>query len=77
MILYILRRLLSAISVIFVTLLASFLLFFVAPTDPAGTICGPRCPNQRYEDIRHSPMRSLPTRGECVRRVRLSPEPAG
>jgi len=53
-ILYILRRLLSAISVIFVTLLASFLLFFVAPTDPAGTICGPRCPNQRYEDIRHS-----------------------
>jgi peptide/nickel transport system permease protein len=53
-VLYILRRVLSAISVIFVTLLASFLLFFVAPTDPAGTICGPRCPNQKYEDIRRS-----------------------
>jgi peptide/nickel transport system permease protein len=51
---YIVRRILSAISVIVVTLLASFMLFFVAPTDPAGVICGPRCPNERYEDIRRS-----------------------
>jgi peptide/nickel transport system permease protein len=50
-IVYIFKRVLSAISVIVVTLLASFLLFFVAPTDPAGVVCGPRCPAQRYEDI--------------------------
>jgi peptide/nickel transport system permease protein len=51
---YILKRVISAITVIIVTLLASFLLFFVAPTDPAGVICGARCPNQRYLDIRTS-----------------------
>ena len=54
MILYIARRVLSAISVIVVTLLASFALFFVSPSDPAEIICGPRCPDQRYEDIRRS-----------------------
>jgi|SRR6266487_1524647 len=51
---YILRRIISAISVVAVTLLASFLLFFVAPTDPAAVICGERCPAQRYEDIKQS-----------------------
>jgi peptide/nickel transport system permease protein len=51
---YILRRVLSAISVIVVTLLASFALFYLAPTDPAAVICGARCPTQRYEDIRRS-----------------------
>ena len=54
MVLYILKRLVSAISVVIVTLLASFLLFFVAPSDPAGVICGLHCPKQRYQDIRHS-----------------------
>jgi peptide/nickel transport system permease protein len=53
-ILYIMRRVLSAISVVIVTLLASFVMFFVAPSDPAGVICGPRCNTQRYEDIRRS-----------------------
>ena len=41
MLLYILKRVLSAISVVIVTLVASFALFFLAPTDPAGVICGP------------------------------------
>jgi peptide/nickel transport system permease protein len=51
---YILRRLLSAISVVFVALVASFALFFLAPTDPAGVICGPRCTPERLADIRAS-----------------------
>jgi peptide/nickel transport system permease protein len=51
---YILRRIVSAISVIVATLVASFGLFYLTPSDPAGVICGPRCPIQRYEDIRHA-----------------------
>jgi peptide/nickel transport system permease protein len=52
--LYILRRVISAISVVIVTVVASFLLFFLAPTDPAGVICGPRCTPERLEDITRS-----------------------
>jgi peptide/nickel transport system permease protein len=52
--LYILRRVLSAISVVLVTLVASFALFFLAPTDPAGVICGARCTPERLADIRTS-----------------------
>jgi peptide/nickel transport system permease protein len=52
--LYILRRCVSAVSVIVVTLVASFALFFLAPTDPAGVICGNKCTPERYEDIRRS-----------------------
>jgi peptide/nickel transport system permease protein len=52
--LYILRRVASAISVIIVTLIASFALFFLAPTDPAGVICGPKCTPDRLADITHS-----------------------
>jgi peptide/nickel transport system permease protein len=51
---YVLRRVLSAITVVVVTLIASFGLFYLAPTDPAGVICGQRCPNERYEEIRAS-----------------------
>lgn len=54
MLLYILRRLLSAVSVVVVTLVASFSLFFLAPSDPAGVICGPRCTPERLENIRSS-----------------------
>lgn len=54
MLLYLLRRIVSAISVILVTLVVSFGLFYVAPTDPAGVICGQRCNPQRYEEIRRS-----------------------
>jgi peptide/nickel transport system permease protein len=52
--LYILRRLVSAFSVVVVALVASFALFFLAPTDPAGVICGPRCTPQRLADIESS-----------------------
>lgn len=52
--LYILKRVLSAISVVIVTLVASFALFFLAPTDPAGVICGPRCTPERVADIEAS-----------------------
>ena len=54
MLLYILRRVLSAISVVIVTVVASFMLFFVAPTDPAGVICGPKCTPERLNDITKS-----------------------
>ncbi len=46
------RRAVSAVSVVFATLLTTFALFFIAPTDPAGAICGERnCTPQRYEEI--------------------------
>jgi peptide/nickel transport system permease protein len=54
MLFYILRRLVSALSVVIVTLIASFALFFLAPTDPAGVICGPRCTPERLHDIETS-----------------------
>ena len=54
MLLYILRRLLSAISVVIVALVASFALFFLAPTDPAGVICGTRCTPERLANIERS-----------------------
>ena len=54
MVLYILRRVASAISVVVATIFASFAMFFLAPTDPAGVVCGPRCPPARYQDIRNS-----------------------
>ena len=54
MILFLLRRIASAISVILVTIVASFALFFLAPNDPAATICGVRCTPERYENISNS-----------------------
>jgi peptide/nickel transport system permease protein len=51
MIMYILRRVASAISVIVVTIIASFCLFYLAPTDPAGVVCGPKCNPVRYQEI--------------------------
>lgn len=51
MLFYILRRVVSAISVVFVTLVASYALFLLAPTDPAGTICGPKCTPDRVKEI--------------------------
>jgi peptide/nickel transport system permease protein len=52
--LYILRRLASAITVVIATVIASFCLFFLAPTDPAGVICGSRCNAERLADIEAS-----------------------
>ena len=54
MLLYILRRVASASTVIIATVVVSFCLFFLAPTDPAGVICGSRCNADRLADIRAS-----------------------
>lgn len=49
------RRLVGAVTVILATLVATFALFFIAPTDPAGAICGERnCTPERYADIQKS-----------------------
>ena len=55
MFIYIGRRILMAISVLLVALVATFLLFFAGPADPAQSMCGElRCSAQKLEDIRHS-----------------------
>jgi peptide/nickel transport system permease protein len=52
---YIARRVLMAISVLLVALIATFLLFFAGPADPAQSMCGElRCSPQKLADIRHS-----------------------
>jgi peptide/nickel transport system permease protein len=52
---YIGRRMAMAVSVILVTLVATFVLFYVGPSDPARSICGDqRCTPERLTDIRHS-----------------------
>jgi len=44
-----------AISVLFVALVATFLVFFAGPADPAQSMCGElRCSAQKLQDIRHS-----------------------
>lgn len=49
------RRAAGAVSVVFATLLATFALFFIAPTDPAGAICGDRnCSPERYQEIKQN-----------------------
>ncbi|WP_405057670.1 ABC transporter permease [Kribbella sp. NBC_01505] len=53
MLYFVARRLVSALSVVLVTLIATFALFFIAPTDPAAAICGERnCTQQRYDEIK-------------------------
>ena len=54
MLLYIVRRIASAVSVIVVTIVVSFALFYLAPTDPAGVICGPKCSPARLAEISQS-----------------------
>ncbi|MEU4396690.1 ABC transporter permease [Kribbella sp. NPDC023855] len=55
MLYFVARRLVSALSVVLVTLIATFALFFIAPTDPAAAICGERnCTQQRYNDIKEN-----------------------
>ncbi|MFC7247520.1 ABC transporter permease [Catellatospora aurea] len=51
MLLYLLRRIVSAISVVLVAIIASFGLFYLAPTDPAGVVCGPKCTPERHAEI--------------------------
>ncbi|GAA2519546.1 ABC transporter permease [Pilimelia columellifera] len=51
---YILKRGVSALLVVLVTLLLSFAMFFLAPKDPIGAICGPRCTPERAAEISQS-----------------------
>ncbi|GGK12740.1 peptide ABC transporter permease [Pilimelia terevasa] len=48
---YVLRRVASAVAVVVATLLISFVLFFVAPRDPVGAVCGAKCPPERAAEI--------------------------
>jgi len=52
---YIARRIVMAVSVLLAALVATFLLFFAGPADPAQSMCGElRCSQQKLEDIRAS-----------------------
>ncbi len=66
MLVYILRRLASAISVVLVTIVISFGLFFVAPSDPAGMLCGVKCNTQRVAEIEKSLGLDKPTSEQFV-----------
>lgn len=55
MLIYIARRLALAVSVLLVTLVTTFLLFFAGPADPAQSLCGElRCDQAKLGDIRRS-----------------------
>jgi len=55
MLIYIARRLAMSASVILATLVATFLLFFAGPADPALAMCAEnRCPESKLADIRSS-----------------------
>ncbi|HWC22035.1 MAG TPA: ABC transporter permease [Flexivirga sp.] len=56
MIVYIARRLLLAISVLFAAIVLTFGLFFTGPAKDgvAYQICGTKCTNQKVHDINHS-----------------------
>ncbi|MEO3938715.1 ABC transporter permease [Dermatophilaceae bacterium Soc4.6] len=55
MLLYTVRRLAMALSVILVTLVTTFLVFFAGPSDPAQSLCGElRCNPQKLVEIRAS-----------------------
>lgn len=53
MLVYLLRRVLLGLSVIFAAVVATFCIFFLGPSDPAGAICGPRCTPDRLVQIEH------------------------
>jgi peptide/nickel transport system permease protein len=51
---FLMRRISSALLVILATLLLSFALFVVAPTDPIGPLCQRNCTASRAAEIRES-----------------------
>jgi peptide/nickel transport system permease protein len=51
---YLIRRLLSAFTIIAVVSLITFLIFFAVPSDPAVLACGKTCNPARILEIRHS-----------------------
>ncbi|NHN55034.1 ABC transporter permease [Calidifontibacter sp. DB0510] len=55
MLVYIIRRILLMISVVFAAVTLTFVLFFLAPNDPAGAICAsPNCSPARIAEIEKS-----------------------
>ncbi len=56
MLIYILRRLALSVSVIFAAIVATFVLFFMGPSDPAGAFCGQgqNCTPERVAIIKES-----------------------
>lgn len=55
MLYFVARRVFSALTVVAATLVVTFGLFFLAPTDPAAAICGEqKCTAERYRDIQQS-----------------------
>ncbi len=55
MLIYIARRLALAASVVLVTLVATFMLFYAGPADPAQSLCGElRCNQAKLVEIRKS-----------------------
>lgn len=54
MLIYLVRRVGLAVSVMLATLVVTFLMFFVGPTDPAGSLCGRNCTQARLTEIEKS-----------------------
>jgi peptide/nickel transport system permease protein len=51
---FVIQRVLSAVVVLWLVSLVTFLLFFAVPGDPARFSCGKTCTPERLADIRHS-----------------------
>jgi peptide/nickel transport system permease protein len=52
---YVVRRIAAGLTVVFMVMVLSFVLFFVGPSDPAQQICGTRnCTPDRLADIQNS-----------------------
>ena len=51
---YLIRRLLSAFTIILMVSLITFLIFFLVPADPAVLACGKTCTPSRIIEIRHA-----------------------
>lgn len=55
MLIYIVRRVGLSVSVVLATLVVTFVMFFLGPSDPAGALCGSRnCTAARIADIEKS-----------------------
>lgn len=51
MLVYILRRVLLGFSVVMAAIVATFVLFYMGPNDPAGALCGKNCTPDRVAQI--------------------------
>src|SRR5262245_16603934 len=51
---FVVMRLLRAVSVLIVTSIVTFSMFFALPADPALALCGKSCDSTKYERVRHT-----------------------